>query len=95
MTTLTEPAEAVLHEMAYSHYEAGKYEQASHLFRFLTLASPIDARYWFGLGSCLMMLQEYAEALQCFELAALYDEDNVRARDRQAECRKRINSRNL
>jgi len=90
MQAVTETHEAVLHEMAYVRYQAGKYLEASHLYRFLTLVNPIDARFWFGLASSLYVLREYREALQCFQLASIYNEDHETARAMQKECEEQI-----
>ena len=71
---------------AYALYQAGKYARASDLFRSLCTESPLEARFWFGLGSCMQESGEYQNALQAWAMAALLDPKNPYPHFHAAEC---------
>ena len=73
---------------AFGHalYEGGKYENAMHFFRFLTLVDSQNRKHWMGLGAAYQMLKEYERALQCYGFAALQNEKDPKAHFHAAEC---------
>jgi secretion system chaperone SscA len=55
-----------LYYMAYHLYRDQQFEQATHFFRFLTCAKPLESKYWKGLGASLQMQQFHEDALNCY-----------------------------
>ncbi len=66
LVDLTPQKEKELYYMAYHLYRDKQYREASYFFRLLVTACPSAPKYWKGLGACLQMKQEYAEALNCY-----------------------------
>ena len=53
-------------------YAAGKYADAETLFRWLTAYANDTVAHWLGLGACRQALEKYDEALEAYQMAALY-----------------------
>lgn len=75
-----------LYASGFSLYESGKYVNAVHFFRFLTLIDMNTRKHWMGLGASHQMLKEYENALQSFGYAALLNENDPYAHFHAAEC---------
>lgn len=67
--------EKELYYIAYHLYRDQQYREASYFFRFLVMAHPLEPKYWKGLGACLQMKQEYADALNCYRYTQLLYRD--------------------
>jgi Flp pilus assembly protein TadD len=87
---LTKSLEAAIHNFAYSCYQNGLFEKATAMFQYLTTFRPNDARYWFGLGSALLMQERVREAEQAFRLASLHNVSDPKALAFRSECLHRL-----
>lgn len=58
--------------LAHQLYAAGKYGDAETLFRWLTSYANDTEAHWLGLGACRQALEKYDEALEAYQMAALY-----------------------
>ncbi len=72
--------------MGFSHYQNGKYEDAVHFFRYLTLIDCNKPRNWLGLGACYQMIKEYHKALQSFAFTAKLNTDDPMPHLYASEC---------
>lgn len=52
--------------LAHALYGQKHYQEAGLFFRFLSVARPLEAKYWKGLGACFQMQKEYEHALDCY-----------------------------
>lgn len=75
-----------LYGIAYELYRNGKHEEAKDVFRFLTLANSFERKHWLGLAACYQMKKDYAEAIECYSVAALQDPLDPYAHLHAAEC---------
>ncbi len=75
-----------LYAFAFGFYQNGKFDQAIHFFRFLTLIDIHTRKHWMGLGSSYQMDKQYERALQCFGYAAVISPDDPYAHFYAAEC---------
>jgi len=48
-----------IYGQAYRLYNAGKYKEASQLFRLLVVLNGTEAKYSMGLAACFHMMKEY------------------------------------
>lgn len=72
--------------IAFDYYDNGKYREATNFFRFLTTIDHMNKKHWVGLGASLQMLNEYAQAINAYALAALLDEKDPYVPFYAAEC---------
>ena len=75
-----------LYTIAYNAVQAGAFDKAEKLFRFLALFDQSQVKYWKGLGLCLFTRGEYDAALQAYSMAAMLDIEDALAPMRLAEC---------
>lgn len=75
-----------LYGTAFELYRNGKYEDAADVFRFLTLSNSFERKYWIGLAACHQMNKHYAEAIECYSIAAIQDPTDPYAHLHAAEC---------
>lgn len=75
-----------LYGTAYKFYEIGKYQDAAHFFRVMTMIDTTGRRNWMGLGASLQMLKEYEEAIESYSVAAMMDPEDPYAHLHAAEC---------
>ena len=65
-----------LYALAYNDYNAGQYQQAEKLFRFLCLYNHMEKRYWKGLAATLQNQEKYAQAVAVYAHQAILDIDD-------------------
>lgn len=75
-----------LYAFGFGFYQHGKFDQAVHFFRFLTLIDFNQRKHWMGLGASYQMLKDYARAIQCFGYAAMLNPSDPYAHFHAAEC---------
>ena len=75
-----------LYACAYRFYENGKYEEAIHFFRLLTVADVNNDKYWVGLAASYKMNKETEKALEAYAIAAILDENDPFTHLYAAEC---------
>lgn len=81
----SEELEAV-YSMGYAYYNSGKMDEAEKVFKFLTVFSHTTAKYWIALGGVRQAKREYADAIQAYALAALFDVELPKPHYFAAEC---------
>jgi type III secretion system low calcium response chaperone LcrH/SycD len=62
-----------IYGQAYRLYNAGKYKEASQLFRLLITLNGTEAKYPMGLAACFHMLKEYLIAAEMYTASGLLD----------------------
>ena len=72
-TELTPESMEVIYTLAYNFYNAGKYDEAEKIFRFLANLDHFERKYWKGLGASREGLQKFAEALQVYGYLGMMD----------------------
>jgi type III secretion system low calcium response chaperone LcrH/SycD len=75
-----------LYSTAYNLYEKGKYSEAVHFFRFLTMLKTFERKYWIGLGASQQMCKLYEDAVQSYEAAALMNHNDPYVHFHASEC---------
>lgn len=83
---LTEGSAETLYHFAYMQYKQGKYQEATGLFRLLTVSNPKNKKYWMGLGASLQMEKEYDQAIAAYELAVAIDPSDPLVHLQAADC---------
>lgn len=92
---LPEASEDVLYQLAYSYYNHGLWQKAIRTFRLLVMFAPYEGRYWYGLGSSLMVSGDDEEASQAYQIASIHSPSDPRPFAFWAECLARLGSREL
>ncbi|MBA3816248.1 MAG: SycD/LcrH family type III secretion system chaperone [Parachlamydiaceae bacterium] len=77
---------SLLYTLAYHLYESGKYEDSKQIFRFLTICEPFDRRFWLGLAASYQLLKDYAEAIECYSVAAVQEPNDPYVHLHAADC---------
>ena len=67
-------------------YSQGSCKESSDVFRVLCTNSPLEFRFWFGLGASLQETKEYTEALRAWAVAALLEKESPFPHFHAAEC---------
>jgi len=62
-----------IYGQAYRLYNAGKYKEASQLFRLLIMLNGTESKYAMGLAACFHMLKEYVAAAELYSVCGLLD----------------------
>lgn len=75
-----------IYAIAHELYKNGKFEDAMHCFRFLTLNDSFERKYWMGLAAAYQMLKCYPEAIECYSAAALQDFTDPYVHCHAADC---------
>ncbi len=80
-----ESMEAV-YALAYNAVQAGAFENAEKLFRFLVLFDNSEEKHWNGLGLSMFARENYEGALRAYSMAAFFNIDDPKSLIRVAEC---------
>ncbi|MDR2390752.1 MAG: SycD/LcrH family type III secretion system chaperone [Planctomycetota bacterium] len=75
-----------IYAVAYSQYNARKYDKAIDLFKFLCLYDHNEARWFYGLGVAQQAKREYAAAVNSYAVATLLDVDDPRPQTQAGYC---------
>lgn len=59
-------SEEAAYTAAKAQYDAGQYKESLDIFRRICLTNHLNPRYFFGLASCFMMMEQYDPAIQSF-----------------------------
>ena len=84
-----------LYAYAYALYENGNYEEASNLFRFLTLVDPQTPRNWMGLAASLQLEKKFEKALEAYTFTLMLDCDNPYVYIHAADCYFGLNQKDM
>jgi len=76
MAFFSEPHLSEAYRMAYQYYQTRQYREALPLFRVLVVGNHEERKYWKGMAACLQMIQEWKEALLCYQTAIFLDPDS-------------------
>ena len=79
---------------AYAQYQAGQAAQAAEVFQVLCARSPMDSRYWFGLGASWQESLNFEKALHAWAMAALLDPQSPYPHFHAAQCAFSLNQTN-
>lgn len=71
---------------AHTNYKQGKYEDATAIFRYLTVMDTRNRKFWMGYGSSLQMLKEYQRAIEAYEIAAALEPGDPHVHLQAADC---------
>lgn len=66
-----------LYSIAYQLYRDQQYKESLSFFRLLTLAKPMNHKYWKGLAASLHMNKEYEKAIHCYIAAIAMNKTSV------------------
>ena len=75
-----------LYAMAHQMYTRKNYDQASDLFRVLTVVDMANRRNWVALGAALQMLKKYEEAVEMYGVAAVMEPSDPYIHFHASEC---------
>lgn len=77
-------------EFVYAHagnmFNAGKYEDAAQIYRFLRIYSPSDNRFAMALAACLHRQKKYKEAVDMYMLTYLLDKESFVPLYHMSDC---------
>lgn len=76
----------VLYALAHTHYNGGKFQEASDLFFLLTKQARDLRKGWMGYAASLQMLKRFDEAIAAYGWAAILDENDPYVHFYAAEC---------
>jgi type III secretion system low calcium response chaperone LcrH/SycD len=75
-----------MYSQAHSLYSAGRYQQASEIFRLLITLNPTVFKYTFGLAATQQMMKEYITAVITYQLCALMELNNPLPHYYSSDC---------
>jgi len=75
-----------IYGQAYRLYNAGKYREASQLFRLLIMLNSVEPKYCMGMAACCHMLKEYAIAVQMYTTCGALDPENPVPHFHASDC---------
>lgn len=62
-----------VYRVGFGLYNAGKYDDAEKLFRFLCVFQHTDPKYWVAMGAVRAARKNYAEAVKAYATASMFD----------------------
>ncbi|MCB1135067.1 MAG: SycD/LcrH family type III secretion system chaperone, partial [Chlamydiia bacterium] len=80
-----------LYSHAYNMYNQGKYDEAEHLFRFLMLLDPLEAKYAFGQAAVSHMKKQYEQAGKMYYMCTLLNPDDPMPHYHASDCYMKLN----
>jgi len=76
-----------VYALALDFYKTGRYKDAETLFRFLTIYSHTERKFWMGLGAVCQVQRRFDEALKIYaHITMLLDTKWVKPSYYAAEC---------
>lgn len=60
-----------IYSIAFNCYSAGKYQEASEVFTWLSMCNPFQGKYWLGLGASLQMTGKFEPAQYAYAMSAV------------------------
>lgn len=75
-----------LYSHAYNMYNQGKYDEAEHLFRFLMLLDPQEAKYAFGQAAVVHMKKDFEQAAKMYYLVTMLNPDDPMPHYHASDC---------
>ncbi len=75
-----------LYSHAYNMYNQGKYDESEHLFRFLMLLDPQEAKYAFGQAAVLHMKKDFEQAAKMYYMCTLLNPDDPMPHYHSSDC---------
>lgn len=89
--TLSDDEKEGLYAYAFDAYTCENYIEAVKIFKYLTVTSTLNAKYWKGLASSYQLLQQFQEALNCWSMVVILDEMDAMAHFHAAQCLMALN----
>jgi type III secretion system low calcium response chaperone LcrH/SycD len=84
--TLSEAEKEGLYALAFDAYTCGNYPEAIKLFKYLVTTASLTAKYWKGLASSLQQNGLLQEAVNCWGMVVLLDENDPTPHFHTAQC---------
>lgn len=75
-----------IYAIGYSHFQAGKFDEAEKMFKALVLLDHLEKKYWFAFGGVCEAKRDFARALQAYQTCAFLDIDNPKPQYHCAVC---------
>lgn len=75
-----------IYAIGYSHFQAGKFEEAEKLFKALLLLDHLEKKYWFAFGGVREAQRDFKSALHAYQTCAFLDIDNPKPQYHCAVC---------
>jgi type III secretion system low calcium response chaperone LcrH/SycD len=75
-TNLTPQSMEVIYMVAYTQFNAGKYDEAEKVFQLLSVMNHFDPRFWTGLGASREMQKKFDEAIKAYTYLTILDLEN-------------------
>lgn len=75
-----------VYTVGYGYYTSGKFDEAEKIFKFLTIFSHITPKYWLALGGVRQAKRNFADAIQAYSMAAMFDVERPKPHYFAAEC---------
>ena len=76
----------MVYSVARTFYQNRKYEDALKMFRFLTMMSHTNQKYWMGYASTHQMMKDYEKAVEGYGYATLLDVQDARPQLQAGYC---------
>lgn len=93
MTGFTPDDLEAVYSLGYASYQAGKFDDAEKIFRFVCLFDHLEKKYFFALGGALQAQRKFAEAIALYASVMLRDLDDMQPYLRLAECQLALGER--
>jgi type III secretion system low calcium response chaperone LcrH/SycD len=75
-----------IYAVAYNHFNSGKLDKASDLFKLLCLYDHTEPRWFTGLGTIRQAARDYQGAVEAYSVATLLDMDDPRPQTQAGYC---------
>ena len=76
-TDLNDDEFETIYAVGYNFFTYGDYESAKGVFDRLTTLAPYTAHYWRALGAVNQQMDNFEEAVACYDMAVAMDEADV------------------
>jgi len=88
-------AQEAMYALAYILYSQRRFEDAMRLFCLLVMCDHLDRRYHMGMGACLQVQGQHAQAIRSYGAAANLDMTDPAPFMHVAECHLAVGDRRL
>lgn len=75
-----------IYNVGYVNYNAGQFDKAETVFKFLCMIEHTNHKYWTALGAVRQAKKDYAKAIEAYASAAIFDMNDPKPHLYSAEC---------
>ena len=75
-----------IYNVGYVNYNAGQFDKAETVFKFLCMIEHTNHKYWTALGAVRHAKKDYAKAIEAYAQAALLNANDPKPHLYAAEC---------